>query len=124
MEAVERMRPAEQERHFDGQLRFWRDRYRAEGLAEGHAGGLAEGHAGGLAEGHAKGLAEGLARERQLLLRQATRKYGAGGAAGIADLLNGVDDAAQLDEMGEWIIDCATGTDFIVRANRAGNGRD
>ena len=79
MEAVERMRPADQERHFDGKLRFWRDRYRA----EGHAGGLAEGHAGGLAEGHAKGLAEGLARERQLLLRQATRKYGAGGAAGI-----------------------------------------
>ena len=109
MAAVERMRPAEQERHFDGKLRFWRDRYRAEGLAEGRASGLAE------------GLATGLARERELLLRLARRKFG--GVAGIAGLLDGVDDAAQLAEMGAWIIDCATGTDFIARVNRAGDGR-
>ena len=107
MESVERMRPAEQERHFDGKLRFWRDRYRA----EGRASGLAE------------GLATGLARERGLLLRQATRKFGAGNTTGLADLLNGVDDAARLDELGEWIIDCATGADFIARARRVGNGR-
>ena len=115
MESVERMRPAEQERHFDGKLRFWRDRYRA----EAHAGGVAEGRKSGLAEG----LAAGLARERELLLRQATRKFGAGNTTGLADLLNGVDDAARLDELGEWIIDCATGADFIARAKRAGNGR-
>ena len=110
MEAVERMRPAEQERHFDGKLRFWRDRYRAEG------------HAGGLAEGRARGLAEGLASERELLLHQARRKFGSD-TTGLADLLNGVNDAARLKEVGEWIIDCETGADFIARVNRAGNGR-
>ena len=113
MESVERMRPAEQERHFDGKLRFWRDRYRA----EDHASGVAEGRKSGLAEG----LAAGLAHERELLLRQARRKFG--GVAGIAGLLDGVDDAAQLAEMGEWIIDCETGADFIARVNRTGNER-
>ena len=53
----------------------------------------------------------------------ATRKFGAHDAASLAKLLSGVDDAAQLTEMGEWIIDCETGADFIARARRAGNGR-
>ena len=103
MEAVERMRPAEQERHFEGELRFAHDRYRA--------------------EGYAGGLAEGLARERALLVRMATRKFGARDAARLADLLNGVDDATRLEEMGEWLIECETSADFIGRINRAGNGR-
>ena len=107
MEAVERMRPAEQERHFDGELRLWRDRYRAEG------------HASGLAEGRTEGIASG----RGLLLRMATRKFGTRHVAGLADLLDGVKDATRLEEMGEWLIECETSADFIGLISRAGNGR-
>ena len=104
MEALERMQPAQQERHFAGRLRLWHNRLRAEGVA--------------------KGLAEGLAHERELLVRQATRKFGAGVAGGLADVLNGVDDTARLAELGDWIIDCKTGDEFAGRISRTGNGRD
>ena len=113
MDAVDNLAPAEREEQFEERVVFWHERFHAEGhaegLAEGHAHGLAEGHADGLVEGHADGLAQGLAEaradERELLRRLAMRKFDARTAARLDGLLAGMDDAARLAEVGEWLID-------------------
>ena len=83
------------EAYYAARLRAWQDEYRAEGRAEG------------------------IAAERDLLCRQAMRKFDAGTAERLSDLLAGVGDTRRLAEVGDWIIDCATGDDLIARF---GNG--
>ena len=91
------------EAYYAARLRAWQDQYRAEGRAEG--------------------LAQGLATERELLCRQAARKFGDGTAERLSDLLAGVGDTRRLAEVGDWIIDCMTGDDLIARfGNGVGSG--
>ena len=85
----------ELEEFFAKRRRAYQDRYRAEGIEQG------------------------LAAERELLRRQAARKFGAGTAGRLAGLLAGVGDADRLAQAGDWIIDCATGEELIARS---GNG--
>ena len=63
----------------------------------------------------AEGIAQGLAAERDLLVRQAARKFGPDASERLALLLAEVDDTERLAEAGDWIIDCATGDDLIAR---------
>ena len=49
------------------------------------------------------------------------RKFGAGTAERLAGLLARVGDTRRLAEVGDWIIDCATGDDLIARF---GNGAE
>ena len=66
-----------------------------------------------------QGREEGRAEERALLLRQAARRFGADTAEALGRLLEGVDDADRLAEIGEMIVDCETGGELLDRAGRA-----
>lgn len=62
-----------------------------------------------------RGRAEGVEQERVLLLRLAERKFGSDTAARVAPLLAGIEEPDRLADVGEWIIDCATGDELITR---------
>ena len=68
-----------------------------------------------------QGREEGRAEERALLLRLAARRFGAGTAEALAGLLEGVDDADRLAEIGEMIVDCGTGSELLARAKAPGS---
>ena len=96
---------------------------RAEGMERGRVEGMAHGRAEGMergrVEGMAHGRAEGLERERALLLRQAQRRFGAAVAVALSKLIKGVEDPDRLAEVGDWIVDCATGGELLKRAGDA-----
>ena len=71
----------------------------------------AEGEALGLERGEALGLV----RERALLRRQATVRFGAGTGDRLAALLAEVTDPDQLAHIGEWIIECEDGAALLAR---------
>ena len=79
--------------------------------------GRAEGHAEGRAEGHAEGRAEGRAEQRALLCRQAARRFDAGTAERLAELLANVDDPARLADVGGWLVDCTSGSELLERCS-------
>ena len=89
---------------------------------KGYNMGRAQGHAEGLSEGAARGFERGIAAERDLLLRQAARKFGVHASERLKNLLARIDDTELLAAAGELIIDCATGDDLIARLARAGGG--
>ena len=62
-----------------------------------------------------RGLEQGLERERQLLVRQARRKFGTDVAESLAGLLAGIDDPDRLQDVGEWIIDCDIGSELLAQ---------
>ena len=70
----------------------------------------------GMERGMAHGRAEGLERERALLLRLAQRRFGTDVAVALSKLLKGVEDPDHLAEMGDWVVDCATGRELLNRA--------
>ena len=49
------------------------------------------------------------------MLRQTERKFGADAAGRLAALLAGIEDPERLADVGEWIIDCASGDELIAR---------
>ena len=73
----------------------------------------------GLEQGLERGLTRGLEQERALLSRQAARKFDARTASRLAVLLDGIADAERLAEIGEQVIDCATGAELLARAEHA-----
>ena len=92
--------------YFAERVRAWQDEYRAEGRAQGIE----------------QGLEQGLAAERDLLCRLAARKFGADTAERLAGVLARVGDTRRFGEVGDWIIDCATGEDLMARfGNGAGS---
>ena len=72
----------------------------------------------GREEGVRRGREEGRAEERALLRRQAARRFGAETAEALTGLLEGVDDADRLAEVGEMIVDCGTGSELLDRVRR------
>ena len=72
----------------------------------------------GREEGVRYGREEGRAEERALLRRQAARRFDAATAEALAGLLEGVDDADRLAEVGEMIVDCRTGRELLDRARQ------
>ena len=73
------------------------------------------GRAQGIEQGIEQGQAEG---RRALLYRQAARKFDAGTAERLSEVLDGLADAERLAEVGEWIIECGTGGELLDRAER------
>jgi len=69
------------------------------------------------AAGRAEGRAEGHAEQRALLCRLAARRFDAETAEGLAELLADVDDPVDLADVGDWIIDCATGDELLGRCS-------
>ena len=73
------------------------------------------GRAAGMERGRFKGRIEG---ERALLVRQAQRRFGADVAEALSKLVGGVDDPDRLAEVGDLVVDCATGRELLERARR------
>ena len=88
-------------------------------LKRGLEQGLERGLERGLEQGLERGLTQGLEQERALLSRQAARKFDARTASRLAALLDGIADPERLAEIGEQVIDCATGAELLARAERA-----
>ena len=80
--------------------------------------GIAQGIAQGIEQGIERGRAEGRTEERALLCRQAARKFGAGTGERLTGLLDGLTDPERLAEVGEWIIECETGTELLGRVKQ------
>ena len=70
-------------------------------------------------QGREEGVRRGRDEERALLLRLTARRFGADTAEALGRLLEGVDDANRLAEVGEMIVDCRTGGELLDRAKRA-----
>ena len=69
-------------------------------------------------QGREEGREEGRAEERALLRRLTARRFGAETAEALTGLLEGVDDADRLAEVGEMIVDCGTGSELLDRVRR------
>ena len=65
--------------------------------------------------GRAQGVAQGIAAERELLIRQTSRKFGADTAGRVAGPLARIDEPERIAEAGNLIIDCAKGDDLVAR---------
>ena len=67
-----------------------------------------------MARERAEGRAEGLERERALLSRQASRRFGANAARRLAPVLERADHE-RLIEVGDWIVDCGDADELLKR---------
>ena len=65
--------------------------------------------------GHDQGIGRG---QTELMRRQAKRKFDAETAERLSGLLDGLTDPERLAEVGEWIIECATGAELLDRTER------
>ncbi len=88
-------------------------------LAEKHRGeGRAEGFELGREQGVEQGIEQEMQRQRALLSRQAARKFDAETAARLSELLQRVSDPDRFVDVGDAIIECATGAALLARAGR------
>ena len=97
-------------------MRF--DEWEAEFLQKGRK----QGHERGRKEGREAGLEEGWTADRRLLRRQAARRFDDATADALSGMLAEVRDAERFAEVGEFIVDCATGTELLEQVRRT-NGR-
>ena len=81
-----------------------------------------EGHEQGVREGHEQGVREGLEHERALLRRLAASRFGAETAERVSGVLAGIADPEGLAEVGEWLVHCGTGSEFLARVDLAVGG--
>ena len=72
----------------------------------------------GIEQGIKQGIEQGRTGGRGLLCRQAARKFGDETAERLSRLLGDLTAPGQLAEVGDWIIDCATGEDLLDRTER------
>ena len=66
-------------------------------------------------QGMEQGIEQGRAEERALLCRWAARKFDAGTADRLSELLSRLTAPGQLGEVGDWIIECDTGAELLAR---------
>ena len=86
-------------------------------VEEGRKESRQEGRQQGRQEGIIQGIERGLTHERALLCRLTTRRFGAATAERLAGLLDAVSDPERLAEVGEYIVDCDTGSELLERAS-------
>ena len=73
-------------------------------------------------EGHAQGLEQGREHERALLRRQAASRFGVEVAERLAGVLARTADPDRLVEIGDWLVRCETGDEFLARVAEPGTG--
>ena len=83
--------------------------WKEENFGRVRAEGVEQGRAEGVERGHAEGVAEGVGRQRAMLSRLATRRFGADAGQAVAAAVAGVEDEATLERVGDLIVDCPTG---------------
>ena len=87
-------------------------------LQEGREQGIRE----GIEQGIEQGVEQGLAHERALLRRLAASRFGAETAERLSGVLAGIADPEGLAEVGEWLVRCGTGGEFLARVDPAAGG--
>ena len=112
--------PEEEEAYWEARRKAMFEPYIAEGRRRRQ--GRSEGREQGRSEGREQGRSEARAEERALLRRQAARRFGAAAGARLSAYLEDVDDAGQLAEVGDWIVDCASGAELAERLGAARRG--
>ena len=68
----------------------------------------------GVEKGLRQGLEQGLAHERALLRRMAASRFGVDTAERLSEALAGITDPERLAEVGEWLVRCETGREFLA----------
>ena len=95
----------------------WEEKYTREGFEEGLKQGLERGEKRGIEQGIGQGRRQGLkqclAAERELLRRQAARKFGAAAGDALTRHLAGISHPDRLAGVGERIVDCGTVADLL-----------
>ena len=81
----------------------WPRQWRREGLEQGIAQGLEQ------------GIAQGLQQQRVLLRRLAAARFGDEAAERLTPVLARVADPNRIVEIGDWLVRCDTGTEFLAR---------
>ena len=71
-----------------------------------------------------EGIEQGLEHERALLRRQVASRFGAETAERLSGVLAGIADPEALAEVGEWLVRCETGSEFLARVDPAAGGTD
>ena len=71
-----------------------------------------------------QGVEQGLAHERALLRRQVASRFGAQTAERLSGMLADITDPEDLAEVGEWLVRCETGSEFLARVDPAAGGPD
>ena len=85
---------------------------------EGREQGVREGRE----QGVRKGIEQGLEHERALLRRLAASRFGEETAERLSGVLAGIADPEGLAEVGEWLVCCGTGSEFLARVDPAAGG--
>ena len=82
-------------------------------LREGRERGLEE----GIEQGRKQGREQGVEQQRALLCRMAAARFGASTAARLATILAPIANPARLAEVGDWLVRCDTGGEFLARVD-------
>ena len=77
-----------------------------------------------LQQGREQGVEQGLEHERALLRRQAASRFGEETAERLSGMLAHVADWDALAEIGDWLVRCETGGEFLARVDPAAGGPD
>ena len=99
----------------------WFEDFRAKNVAEGIALGIEQGVERGIEQGVERGIRQGVERgieqanenSATRLRRQAAIKFGEAVAKRLAELLGGKPTAPELDQVGVWLMECATGAELL-----------
>ena len=75
-----------------------------------------------LREGREQGLEQGLEHERALLRRMAASRFGTETAERLSGVLAGIGDPEALAEVGDWLVRCDTGSEFLARVAPVADG--
>ena len=75
-------------------------------------------------KGREQGLEQGLEHERALLCRQAESRFGAGTSEQLSVALGEVRDQNRLADIGDWLVRCDTGEEFLARAFPSPDGAE
>ena len=68
-------------------------------------------------QGREQGLEQGFEQQRELLCRMATARFGADTAAHLAGVLASISEPGRLAEVGDWLVRCETGAEFLARVD-------
>ena len=111
--ALERKRGgAEMPTLMDARAMEWEARVMERGREQGREQGIAQGREQGIAQGRAEGW-------RELLRRQAERRFGPETAAQLAGYMAETAGVEELLQVGDWILDCGSGRELLDRFHHA-----
>ena len=89
------------------------ERYRREGFELGFERGFELGFKLGIERGLERRIERGFEHERSLLARLASRRFGDAAGRRLGAWLASVSDPVVFDKVGDLIVDCATGEEFL-----------